>query len=157
MSFFFVSYPLKNNGLVQPNGTLLKSIPSSHIKKTVLFNIQKPSQKVLIDLTIKNSRFKHVRCLCFYYSMAYQPDFTICHDTNSKHKSLGCVRFARKTYVLPAKSSELPRVLGVKQPNSFNADITCFSAHRPRPTYAISHSHRARWPIFINPGIETPG
>ena len=63
----------------------------------------------MLKYTLINSRplnrlFEFVR---FSFLYLFQPDFTICHDTNSKHKSLGCVRFARKSYVLSAKSSEL--------------------------------------------------
>ncbi len=66
----------------------------------------------MLNYTLINSRslnrlFEFVRFSYLYLFEAYQPDFTICHDTNSKHKSLGCVRFARKSYVLSAKSSEL--------------------------------------------------
>ncbi len=38
----------------------------------------------------------------------YRADFTICLNTNSKHKSQGCAHFTRKSYAMPAKIPETP-------------------------------------------------
>ncbi len=40
--------------------------------------------------------------------LPYQADFTIWLSPNSKHKTQGCARFARKSYVMPTKIPETP-------------------------------------------------
>jgi hypothetical protein len=41
--------------------------------------------------------------------LSYQTDFTIWLDPNSKHKTQGCARLSRKSYVVSAKIPETRR------------------------------------------------
>ena len=70
------------------------------------------------------SRFKKQTVEIVENPLAYQPDFTICLDTNSKHKSQGCARFAQKTTCCRLSVRNSSYLL--KQPNAFNANFTCF-------------------------------
>ncbi len=60
-----------------------------------------------MNFLIKNSRKTHVLISLGILAYAFQADFTRCLDTTSKQESQGCVRFARKIYVMPAKIPEL--------------------------------------------------